>query len=962
MRWAALIEGLPWYIGDAAALPSFAAGRARVGALLEAPQITSAVDPLGGIGSLGDVSLAVGDVSPEVPQGGVAWVQAMRWAPGGDYKTIGGDIAAGDTTIALDDVTGISAGDYLFAPHDTWRVDLVDSTAKTVTVTRGQYACTQTPIAHHYRAKKALDYTALLGYNAPLSLVGRWVALYRDGVLAYLGVVQEVSQRGPRWDLRTVSVLSLVKKWKLEWEAIPLVGNQSTGAWWVTDEWTYHIGIPVDDNSFDPGVHVTLAAQQGVPWGEFIAAMSAAVVSAATAEGRDDLNFSSRGVMRAGGSFSLDDYDRGNAWLVAIDSEPGASHTPSGDAHIAFSRSEHLPAWGVLLAVGGTLTTAEYSDLLRGLTHQIGDWLVSLDASGQIVAMYDDKLEPVDAAAYADRTQPHAVPRALYRAQSLGAALRAWLTATDGTGLGLPGDIIDGTDAGPGPVTVDFADGVPEDDLRAWGVAITWRDGGLSVRTVDAPAKAHAREAIRVVTAPIQWGRWAPTSELEYELIDGTIWRESVEYSVVPPGAARSKVRLAAHVKSEGDNLGYWAHRAASVLAWFSQYAPSVELDTPASLDVGDVVTVSVDLGAGRGNYGLVDVAGLVVERRWPWHYRVLLHPTTGDGVRWAPAWRITAQSGDDIIVTPAPGAALQAGDPIALYTGLQYAGGAAIDYVKAIDGDKVKIMQNVYAQVDNKYNYWLVEDESLRAIGPFTIAAVAFNEGNNTVKYPRIWCWGFWQDNSSWHAGVTAEMQLGYYNDALTMRTGWSDDTYTNTTVDNMTGDLFLANIISSDLTVSKHYVNGNWYIHIAPDNLTVKTQAPSGNYPPSFALSTYYQGSNQGAPMIRYYRVTIWRAELTEAELLAWRRGESPRAGQMIADWHWDDSATPYNLGVLPLELTPTSGTHIGGVDYTAGIYPHLTLSAWTTATAEQQAGYAFAAAADGTMSDGAAGKEWK
>jgi len=697
---ALLIDGLNLYIGDVNSLPEFATTRQKAGELVGQYDLSASIDPLGGIGKTDDLTFKVIDTGNLNTIVSNFRLDVFNY----DAKAIGntsdlGVIFVNDTVIRVDDPSAFTVGDYVYSPTDTWLVTAVDTTNSNITVLRSQFSTLEDPVRKDMYKSDLLDYVCLLGINRPLTTFGKWVTLYENGELVYIGIINGVTQRGKYWELKTKSITSLIADFKNPGKQYTIKGDDDIEyVWYILSEAAVTV-------SYDGGLgQFVLPKRLGDPGTALAYWVNEAVW--ATMD-RTHFGFNSFGFV-SDKYFYLD--SPRIEWLKAFDVAPRQRHDVKGDNNEATSMEGGvLPRAAYLFGLGDWF----YLDLsggnyvyLRGKTLQLGEFYIELDSSGYISAIYDKELKPVSHGAAYQNEPIKITEKSIYRGTLTG-VIKDFLTDAK-SGLGLPESLIDIPEGEPDTVVVDFSDGVQSDYLKAFGLAITWSDGKVKVKTITPPEQANTQVDIGKV--PINWGKWAPISKMSIVNFENE-YNQIVEYSHLPAGVSRQDIKYDVKAHFEFDLLSRWSSVALRQMKWLSQYLPSVQVTLPdVELELGDAVNIKTELGAQTGYYGFSNMPGLVVGKK-RYNYTIVLNPSaTYQKVYWAPSALLLSQSGNDVTVDRVWNG-VKAGSHVDFYSTPEYNIPGTQYKIARVNGDTIALENTAYTYSTNNYGYVLTND-----------------------------------------------------------------------------------------------------------------------------------------------------------------------------------------------------------------------------------------------------------
>lgn len=658
-----VIEGLPYCLGNLK--PTWYAGTLDDG-LVEHPRVNQSIDLMGGVARFDDVEFEIVD-------------HLTRWAPffrpvqPTSWRVISPNpIEYNTTSVVFEDATGIAEKDILYAENDTWEVDSIAG-APTITVNRQQYSCLAAGWACRYQADITRDYVTEVSRTGPPTIMGRMMAIYIDGNLEYIGRIVDLKQQGRAWSVRTTSVLNVLT------QAIdpPNVGirlrynwNYNTTRWSVTTKQALGGGWQLLPDTYT----ITPSSGRGGTVDQLVNDTAQGLYSSCNLSVAYGMRWQGNDLNPDPGEIVTTVLDHGASqaigmewkWLQQIGN---------------VTRMLGLKKYGVIFGYTGTTDYLEVNDIhyvngTYNLSGYVGRWIVCGDqlmrvysvdtVNGRITFDYVKDIESGElflhtSAGYDSENPIELRVASILSGDSIDSVVLDAVTGTGALGLGLPASLFSDAPGCPQgalyPIWWDWSKGGIDEDLRAFGMALTLRNGQFQWVQVFPPIEAASTHAIGQAdlcggeVPEIARGYEAPVASITYA--DALSAFTCGWTATTGPGRASLRtLKLSTQIGMALSSPAVWMRLQATRLAWLSVGVPTMTIKLLADiLQVGQVITLASRY-VSDGNYKTDTLPALVIARDpGAAEYQIALNLIPSAGAVWA--FSIEISSAALAVITP---------------------------------------------------------------------------------------------------------------------------------------------------------------------------------------------------------------------------------------------------------------------------------------------------------------------
>ena len=616
-------------------------------------------------------------------------------------------------------------GDLLYLPRDTARI--VSASGTSVTVERGIFSCFEDGYKAYYHQDSTINYVCLAHVDNPQFWEGRLICYYQDDELKYVGYIVTIAQKGKSWKISTKSILEPIAS-GLKGYSYGMPLKHSDGTDWYVGRLHLDPGVTVNSTrELDNRVNAGLTFHE--------------------LEG--ECTHSTTGIHWHVGQFSQDNgfnflrsYDveivdnplsRGT--LATLFNNSDGSMVPSADPDFIYSHLiDNVKRYGVILGNGAKLSTESTnpeSYVGQFLTVSPGAMVkIESYASGTgyftLSGTYDDNLEINEqlSCGYSSHAPITLAMEPWVESYNLVELVYSILTSTgthtNGTydkfsglfGLGLPESIVQGLTAEISyydKIIVNLAEGKLVDDMQAMGIGLVFRDGKFDLKSMDVPIINLATQT--VTTAMIRAGEHLNLNYGYYRPL------KSIAYKGYQYKSGSTKIPYEITISVQNSNIFFGSTgrekvwntqirnlttgeafriRILKLLQWFSNFAPTVNLDIPGHIiKMLDTINLEVTDMAGQGEaYTTENLPCLVIGKYDNHKLKCILNTALSDDqAAWVPSWEIESYASTTLTLRKSEG--LQISDIVDLPAAMQIirSDGTAIgDYTinSVVDADTV--------------------------------------------------------------------------------------------------------------------------------------------------------------------------------------------------------------------------------------------------------------------------------
>lgn len=566
-------------------------------------------------------------------------------------------------------------GDLLYMPLDTARVSALASGVNKYPCQRQVYSCLEDGWRAYYQtnpypeAGAANDYVCQAAVDRPYFYVGRLAAYYLDGVLSYIGKIENIQQNGARWTLETKSLLeSLTNGLK------PMFGG-------IQSYFDWHLGYVRPSFIINGGAVTTSAfaddtrgySYDAVP-AYLAAAWSTGTVSINNTYGITTINPS------ADVQLNIDDYTQGT--VDAFSTAPGQIYSRPTNIHATIAPGDAVNRCGIcglgqitlfLKWPGDPSALVDAWFTIAGVNLRvISSGTSTIDGATVpyvVCSSYDKDLKQISTSwGYSQDSEIIFNGAPIVAGSTIEEILHKLLVSTGAgdngvydaypgwIGLGLPASLVDisAYSQYTGSLACDLSDGKIGDDLMALGFALIFEDGVFKIQKVNAPvislATGTVLEANRLTNQTIgaSWGHFCPVNAISYETAAGFVDVVAYLDNIFAASDRRVKaIKTSCGVKFTDAQRDLFVTDAFKRLQWLGNYAPTLTLTLPGhSLTLGQTVSVSVRTVAGQGRYQIVSIPALVQRIGSDYSVNLVLNTSdTASMAAWVPSWEIASYS-----------------------------------------------------------------------------------------------------------------------------------------------------------------------------------------------------------------------------------------------------------------------------------------------------------------------------
>jgi hypothetical protein len=578
------------------------------------------------------------------------------------------------TCISPDIAREFLPGDLLYMPLDTARVSgLV--TGSGYPCQRQIYSCLEDGWRAYYQANpypeagSNNDYVCQAAVDRPYFYVGRMVAYYIDGVLSYIGKIENIQQNGARWTFETKSILEPFTNGFPKFSG----GVQSACDWHLN---YLACGMTINGVAVSPGAFADVS--RGYSYQQLVGLLAGNFTGSAVAINPD------YGISTITPSTDVelinDEYTKGT--IAAFSTDPGVLYSRATNIHCTIPQGQTICKFGAVGKGSATLFLKWPGDPVSLLNawFSIGEIYLRVTATGTAIidgtdtayivcSVYNKDLVAInDTWGISSNSEIVFIGVPIVAGATVEQILHQLLVSTGATdnsiydiypgwvGLGLPASIVDIGDSVPysGLLVCDLADGKIGEDLMAIGYGLIFEGGKFKIQKISAPVVTLATGAVAEVqrmtnqTIGVSWGNFNPVNAISYETAAGFIDVVAYSDNIFAASDRRCKsLKTACRVKLPTAQRALFVTDAFKRLQWLGNYAPTLTLTLPNhSLYLGQTVLVSVRSVAGQGRYQIVNVPALVQRIGSDYSVNLVLNTSdTSANAAWVPSWEILSYS-----------------------------------------------------------------------------------------------------------------------------------------------------------------------------------------------------------------------------------------------------------------------------------------------------------------------------